>query len=226
MKKASAVLILLCLCVNVFSWSDLTVKYMVVQAYPSFPEGLRLFLDGNRRDLMRGLGSVSADHFENLKQLENFVCSQERKIEKMIKSREKVSEIAFEFGKLFKAIAIASYPFHFEKSSYSRDYSQYVESKLEKYPFAFKRITVNDLSKQNCNSLVKSIYRESGEFKEKIMNDYKIYETSENFDDLSASFGAGSLMFSKTCMAIASLSSKIWKKANGSLKGACIFKDN
>ena len=221
-----AVLLFTTLGFNVYSWSDLTVKYMLVQAYPSFPEGLRLFLDGNRRDLIKGLNAITQSDFKNLKQLEDFVCRQEKKIEKTIKNRKKVSDIAFEFGKLFKALAIASYPFHFEENYFSEDYSQYVESKLEKYIFAFKRISPDDLGKLNCGNLVKSIYRESGEFKNKIMKDYKIYETSDNFDDLSASFGAGSLMFSKTCMAIASVSSKIWKRANGSLKGSCIFKGN
>ncbi|GEM_PF-1856870 len=207
---------------NSFGWSDLTVSYMIVNTYKTLPEGMKLYLDNNRKEILKGAESLKEENFSSPAEVQKFICSQKKKIEKMIKDRKKVKHIAFELGKLFKAIAILSYPFSFEDSFYSKDYENYTAYKLKKFVFAFKRIKKENLKANGCEILVKSLYRESRSLREKIMNDYSIYESSSNFDDLSAAFGSGSLLFSDTCFAMSAVAAEIWVNVNGKLKGCLI----
>ncbi|BBB32598.1 hypothetical protein TTHT_1060 [Thermotomaculum hydrothermale] len=222
MKKIVLIFILCSL--PLFGWSDLTVNYMIVNAYKTFPEGLRLYLENNKKDILNGAKSVKESDFSSKKEIEAFVCMEKKIIERMIKNRQKIKKIAYEFGRMFKGIAILSYPFSFEKSFYSKDYNNYTEYKLEKFIFAFKKVNITNLKSNNCENLVKSLYRKSRELRVRIVNDYKIYGNSSQFDDLSAAFGSASLLFSDSCLTMSILSADIWLKANGSLSGCLTVK--
>ncbi len=222
MKKI--ILLFFLVSLNCFSWSDLTVKYMIVNAYKTFPSGLKFYLEGNKREILKGADSVKERDFSSLSEVRRFVCKEKRKIAEMIKNRKKPKKIAFELGRMFKAIAILSYPFSFDTSFYSRDYQSYAEYKLQKFVFAFNRVKLKDFRERECKILVKSIQKEASELKKMILEDYKIYENSSNFDDLSAAFGAGSLLFSKSCFAMSFLAVDIWLNVNGSPEGALIIK--
>ena len=222
MKKI--VLFFLFFSLSCFAWNDLTVDYMIVNAYKTFPSGLKLYLNNNRKDILKGAESVRERNFSSKKEVLDFICKEKEKIEKMIKTREKIKKIAFEFGRMFKGVAILSFPFAFENSFYSRDYRNYTSFKLEKFVFAFKRIDKKNLKAKSCKILVKSLYKESDTLKESIMNDYKIYGNSSQFDDLSAAFGSGSLLFSDSCFTMSALASSIWINVNGKLDGCLIVK--
>ncbi len=205
-----------------FAWSGLTVNYMIVNAYKTFPSGLKLFLENNKRDILKGAKSINERDFSSKTEVLSFICKEKKKIENMIKNRQKVKNIAFEFGKMFKAVAILSFPFSFETSFYARDYGDYTNFKLEKFIFAFKRVKKEKLKANSCDFLVKSIYKESESLKKRIMDDYNIYGDSSHFDDLSAAFGSGSLLFSDSCFTMAALSANIWLRVNGKLNGCLI----
>ena len=222
MKKA--LMVLLFFSFTCFGWSELAVKYMIVNAYKTLPTGLKLYLDNNKRDILRGAESVNAKDFNGIEDVKEFVCKEQRKIAKMIKERKKIKKVAFEFGRLFKAIAILSYPFAFETSFYSRDYNNYLDFKLEKFIFAFERKEVKDFKVKNCKKLVSLLVSKSSESKEKVLNDYKVYEDSSNFDDLSSAFGCGSLMFSYSCFTMSEIATSVWLRANGKIDGCLIVK--
>jgi len=222
MKKTVFIFFLISL--NCFSWSDLTVKYMIVNAYKAFPSGLKFYLEGYKREILKGTDSLKEEDFSSANEVEKFICREREKIAKMIKGRNKPKKVAFELGKMFKAVAILSYPFSFEQSFYSRDYRSYTEFKLPKFVFAFNRIKLKDFKGKKCSSLVDSLYDEASELKKKILEDYEIYENSSHFDDLSAAFGSGSLLFSKSCFLMSSLALDIWLEVNGSPEGALILK--
>ncbi len=223
MKKAILLLLLFVVPLSVYGWSDLTVKYMVVTSFKTFPEGLRLYLDSERVSLLKGVESIDENDFYSVKEVESFVCKQGKRIEQMIKERKKVRDIAFETGRLLKGIAILSFPFSFDHSFYRKDYQAYCEYKLDKFIFAFQKLKKRNFETRNCKSIVKSLYKKSINLKKKILNDYEIYDNSSNFDDLSAAFGSGSLLFSDTCFAMSEIVSKIWESVNGSLEGSLIL---
>ncbi len=208
---------------NCFGWTDLTVNYMIVNAFKTLPVGLRLYLEENRKEILTGAESLSERDFKSKKEVEQFICEKMENLKKMIKRREKIKKIAYEFGKMFKAVAILSYPFSFEDSYYYRDYNRYAEYKIDKFLFAFKKIKKAELNAKGCKFLVESLYKKSSMLKKSIVNDYKIYESSSNFDDLSAAFGSGSLLFSDSCFTMSALGALIWLKVNGTLNGCLII---
>ena len=71
MKKA--LMVLLFFSFTCFGWSELAVKYMIVNAYKTFPTGLKLYLDNNKREILRGAESVNAEDFNSIDDVKEFV---------------------------------------------------------------------------------------------------------------------------------------------------------
>jgi len=203
------------------SWTDSTCSYMAITSYSAFPEDLKLVLNKHRKEFVAGskynLSQLSKT------ELNSFILKKQKEIEKTLKHGKNFKSIAYNLGILAKAISLVSYPFSGQSDFISNDYKLYAERKVFKFYYAYSPIFQEDIEKISLGKKIKTLSELANSFKSSIKNDYKFFKKSQNFDDLSASFGAASILFSDTCLTISQSVANIWQKAGGKVSGVPFF---
>jgi hypothetical protein len=189
---------------------------MAITAYSTFPQDLKLAIGKYKKDFVKGSKYDFSD-FSKAK-LHKFCIKQRKKIIKLLDKRKKFQKVAYELGKLSKAIGLLSFPFLNKNNFFEQDYRNYAEKKIFKFYYAYSALYPEDIEQMSFDKKLKKLEKLSESFEESILNDYKEFKKSDNFDDLSASFGAASILFSETCLTISQVVSNIWKKSGGKVK--------
>jgi len=214
-------LMLLLLTTSLLAWTPTTCKYMAVTAFRAFPSDVRLVLNHHRKSFLEGASQSLSGKSRN--DLINEGCELGEQLETLLDAQPDFDQVAKKLGHLMAITAELSDPYLGSKSPHSVDYSAYVERKLDCFFFAgmplnFNRIVTRDVCVRlfHVPDLGKSHLKS-------IEQDYKTYQNSANFDDLSAAFGSGSLLFSDSCTEMVIITSLLWKQASGNAGDAAIF---
>ncbi|NOZ14188.1 MAG: hypothetical protein GXO69_11195 [Acidobacteria bacterium] len=207
--------------VSVFAWTPATREYMAITAFHAFPADVRLVLNHQRKRYLKGASSELSGKSRN--DLINEGCKISEELSAMLSSHPDFGIFAEKLGRLMAITAQLSDPYLDSASPHAADYRNYVEKKLDCFFFAgtpmqFSKITPRDICVRlfHVPDLGKSHLRA-------IEQDYKTYHNSRNFDDLSAAFGSGSLLFSDSCTEMVIITSLLWKQGAGHADDAAIF---
>ncbi len=212
-KLVVALFFVLLMFLNGFAWTESTCNYIAITAYSTFQGDLKLAIGKYKRDFIAGnkydFSGLSKD------KLHKTCVRQRKKVLKLLKKGRDFKRVAYELGKLTKAISLLSYPFLNEENFFEKDYKLYAERKIFKFYYAFNPSFSEDIEKLSFEKKTDKLESLGKSFKEAILNDYKEFKSSENFDDLSASFGAASILFSETCLTVSQVVANIWQNAGG-----------
>lgn len=219
MKKSKEIIIVL-ICVFMsnlaFSWTDSTCNYMAIKAFSAFPKDLRISLNRYRKDFINGSKFDFPDYSKD--QLIDFSLKKAKDLKKMLKNGKNFKDISYNLGIYSKCVSLISYPFNENSDVMAKDYKLFAEKKIFKFFYVYSPVYNEDIENLSLKNKLENLRFLGNSFKDSIENDYKFFKKSENFDDLSASFGAASILFSETCLTISKSVGNLWKSAGGSAK--------
>ncbi len=204
-----------------FSWTPVTREYMAITAFRAFPSDVRLALNHHRKSFLKG-ATIPLDG-KGKNELIDEGCRLYEEIGVLLAGRPDFAVIAEKLGKLMAITAQLSDPYLGSTSHHGADYRAYVEKKLDCFFFAGVPLDFGTVSKQGGCVRLFNIPKLGKSHLKAIEQDYKTYRTSANFDDLSAAFGSGSLLFSDTCTEMVIITSLLWENAAGNASDAAIF---
>lgn len=208
--------------VKLFSWTDATCSYMCVKTFSSFPVDLRISLNKYRKDFVDGSKYDLSDF--KAKELKEFSLKKAKEIEKLLKKGNDFRLIAYKLGVFSKSVCLLSYPFLGKNDFISKDYKLYAERKIFKFFYAYNPRFTEDIENLSIKEKLNNLEFLSKSFVKAIEKDYKYFKKSENFDDLSASFGAASILYSETCLTISKCVGTIWNNGGGNVSDVPFFK--
>lgn len=214
-------LFLLLFTTSLLAWTPTTRQYMAVTAFRAFPSDIRLALNHHRKSFLDGASLPLCGESRN--NLINDGCRISEEISAMLRSRPDFDRIAKKLGYLTAITAQLSDPYLDSTSPHGADYRAYVEKKLDCFFFAGIPLHFNDISTRDVCVRLFHIPGLGKSYLKAIEEDYKTYHNSSHFDDLSAAFGSGSLLFSDTCTEMVIVTSLLWDQASGNGGDAAIF---
>ncbi len=206
---------------SVLAWTPATRQYMAITAFQAFPVDVRLVLNHKRKAYLKGASSELSGKSRN--DLINEGCEISEELVRMLTSRPDFRIFSEKLGKLMAITAQLSDPYLDSPSSHAADYRNYVEKKLDCFFFAGTPIQFNNITQKDICVRLFHVPDLGKTHLHAIEQDYKTYYNSRNFDDLSAAFGSGSLLFSDTCTEMVLITSLLWNQAAGNAKDAAIF---
>ncbi|RLE18130.1 MAG: hypothetical protein DRJ14_04625 [Acidobacteria bacterium] len=213
--------ILLLFTTSILAWTPQTRQYLAITAFRAFPTDVRLALNHHRKSFLSGASVDLSGKTGN--DLINDGCRISEEISTMLATRPDFRIIANKLGKLMAISAQLSDPYLDSKSPHADNYRNYVERKLDCFFFAGIPLTFKDISPKDVCVRLFHVPELGKAHLNAIEQDYKIYHDSSNFDDLSAAFGSGSLLFSDTCTEMVIITSLLWSQASGNAADAAIF---
>ncbi len=206
---------------SILAWTPATRQYMAVTAFHAFPSDVRLVLNHHRKSFLEGASIPLSGKSRN--NLINDGCKIAEDLTAMLRSRPDFGVVARKLGHLMAITAELSNPYLNSTSSHGTDYSTYVEKKLDCFFFAGIPLNFNDIAPRNVCIRLFHVPDLGKSHLKAIEQDYKTYHNSRNFDDLSAAFGSGSLLFSDSCTEMVIVTSLLWNQASGNAADAAIF---
>ena len=206
---------------SLMAWTPTTRQYMAVTAFRAFPSDVRLALNHHRKSFLNGATLPLSVKSRN--DLINDGCRISKELSIMLRSQPDFDRVAKKLGQLMAIAAQLSDPYLDSTSPHSADYRAYVEKKLDCFFFAGMPLQFNDISVRDVCVRLFHTPNLGKSYLKAIEQDYKTYRNSSHFDDLSAAFGSGSLLFSDSCTEMVIITSLLWNQASGHAGDAAIF---
>ena len=216
-------IVLIFSCLTVQAWTPKTRGYMAMKAFAGYPADLKQALKGHRDTYLQH--AMDPDMPDSSGALVNEGCILLERINKELSGQPRFRVVAADLGRLMAVMAEMGDPFLGENSATALDYRAYVERKLPRFFFAYQPLSFEEIRGIDPCVHLFSIRKMGDGFRKPIEDDYQRFGNSVRFDDRSAAFGCGALVFSDTCLEMCRTTILIWDSACGEARNSKILTD-
>ena len=212
------------------AWTPRTRVEIADEAVRMMPPSLRLALERQRDELLRGTLEPMARENDpahrppwNDGTLDAEIESRASSLVRTVDAAASFREVARAFGALAHFVEDAAYPpgaAGREGSPRYAEFGDYLESRRPKFPLVFYGHEDGDLARGDFRAFA---LREMGKARQEYANLARVYETAGDppdpaaFDDRSIPFAVASLSYSRTVTLVVRAWLAAWKLAHGDL---------